>query len=237
MWPEVSLISLNWSRSMYSNAPGRRAGGHGDQRALDAALELAAVVQLGQGVVGGLVAQHLGELALLGDVGGDHQQLRVVVERRPARPTRWPRSARRRRRTAPPRHCCNRGCRDPATASRNSVSANSAGSSSWYTRLAEALARGLVGVGDAPVLAVGEQHQRRQAVVQRAEPLLAFAVSGGSCASPAPAHDAGWSPPTTPATPSAGSPAGRATASSRAIGSRPAPARRGWITTRQTRPP
>ena len=42
------------------------------------ALEFAPVAQFGQGVVGGLVAEAFGQLALLGNIGGHHQQVRFA---------------------------------------------------------------------------------------------------------------------------------------------------------------
>ena len=74
----------------------RPACGQPRQRLLDLAFEFAAIEQLGQRVMAGLVGQQFGQLSLLGDVRRDHQQFRCAVQAhfgnrqsRPERDRHW----------------------------------------------------------------------------------------------------------------------------------------------------
>ena len=152
----------------------RRRGRTGRQQRLQLALELAAVVQVGQHVVAGLVAQQLVELALLADVAGHQQQLAVAAQFHP-----------RDRHAGPEAFAAGiLQLRFHATAAAGVVRAQlpvqvvvieQLGQALIGDAVAQAIARGLVGVGDAPAVGIGQYHQRRQQLVQRAEALLALA--------------------------------------------------------------
>jgi hypothetical protein len=124
--------------------------------------------------VRGLVAQALGQPALLAGVGGDHQQVRPAVDLDP------------RQRRAGPEHAAvgahhQRLLAGPAAAAaglgHRLPDQQRVGEQRHQRRIddrAQVLAGGLVGVDDA-ALAVGQQHQRRQQFVEHAEARLALA--------------------------------------------------------------
>ena len=145
---------------------------------MQAALEFAPVVQLGQRVVAGLEAQHLVQLPLLGDVDRHHQQLVGAVQNHLGDGHVGP---------------------EPVTLLIAQLGAEAVEIA--LVRLphvgiqarvleqvrqpplthvfAKPLAGRAVGIGDGAVMPVGQQDQRRQQIVQRAKALFALAVATG----------------------------------------------------------
>ena len=144
---------------------------------LDATLELAAVAQLGQRVVGRLVAEAFGQLALFGDVRGDHQQVRpslhVDVRDRGAGPEGFAAGAEQHGFQVAPVVADGVGVAGAVLQLRIGEQRRQRQSG----RVAQAQARRLVGVDDAAVARIGQQDQRGQQFVEGAEAQFAFAIA------------------------------------------------------------
>ena len=160
---------LNWSRSMNSSAPSPCPGRL--QQRLRARFELAAVVQPGQRIVAGLVAEPLGQLPLFGNVAGHQQPHRRAVQLDGAQPQAGPEAAAvgaRQLRIHRQQHV-GIGRRQP----HHHLLAQQVGQAVGVHAGRQPVAGGGIAVDDGAVVLSRQQDQAGQQLIELAETLLA----------------------------------------------------------------
>ena len=191
---QLELIQVDVQQRLGAGSCGDRRGHAGQPP-----LELAPVVQPGQLIVAGLVAQQLVQLPLLADVGGHHHQLVATIQMDPgnrhAGPEPVVRTVAQHRFGIAAAAACPAAPAEARHAHPRTVAAGSSAASGSPSRRAT----GLVGVGHSAISRHRPAAPAPASFRSMRESAPRSHGNGDSCASPVPAHVGGYRAATTPA--------------------------------------